>query len=160
MPARGYGQVATGNYSLVWLSLIVALWLSIVPLPTWLLWSRPEWVGLVLIYWAIVWPERVGIGTAWLAGLLLDLVEGAPLGQQALTLSIVMYCVLNSYRRLRVFCLWQQAMAVWALLMLKWLLDHWVSLLVSAAPLSWWSLWPVLVSALLWPIGFRVVDRF
>ena len=47
--------------------LLVAGVLTVLPLPGWLQWGRPEWVALILIYWCIALPHRVGIATG-LAG--------------------------------------------------------------------------------------------
>ena len=58
--------------------------LAVIPLPQWLLWGRPEWIALVLIYWTIALPYRVGIFTALLLGIVVDVLEGAILGQNAM----------------------------------------------------------------------------
>ena len=55
----------------------VALMLTLVPLPLWAEVLRPEWVTLVLIYWCIALPQRIGVFTGWLAGLMLDVARGA-----------------------------------------------------------------------------------
>ena len=68
---------------------IIALLLTIMPLPEWARYLRPDWVGLVLIYWCLAVPERVGVITGWLMGLLVDLLTGAILGQHALALTVV-----------------------------------------------------------------------
>ena len=55
-----------------WLSLGVALMASILPLPyDYAVWN-PDWVALVVICWALHYPRRVGVGAAWVGGLLLD----------------------------------------------------------------------------------------
>ena len=73
------------------LTLLAALWLSVVPLPTWAQWGRPEWVAMVLIYWVVALPERVGIAIAWVVGLYQDVLDGSPLGQHAFALSVLAY---------------------------------------------------------------------
>ena len=54
--SRGYGFIL--------LTFFVAYVLAVVPLPDWLMWGRPEWVALTLVYWVIALPHRVGIATA------------------------------------------------------------------------------------------------
>ena len=74
---------SNGRWVIV-LTLLLALWLAIVPLPMWAQWGRPELVAMVLIYWVIALPERVGIGMAWVTGLLQDIIEGSPSGSMPL----------------------------------------------------------------------------
>ena len=137
---------------LIAVSLLVALWLSIVQLPSWLQWSRPEFVAMVLIYWLIAAPERVGIGVAWVVGLTLDLLEGCTLGQNAFALSILAYLTLILYQRLRMYTSLQQAGVVFILIGLNQLLCHWVQTLTGTASPNLMFLLPALVSALLWPL--------
>lgn len=142
---------ARGRWVVV-LSLLIAVLLSVVQVPEWARWARPEWVALVLIYWVIALPQRVGIGVAWVTGLLLDLVEGVTLGQNALALSVVAYVGLALYQRMRMYAAWQQAGIVFILVGLNQLICHWVQTVTLArvAP-NLMFLLSALVSALLWP---------
>lgn len=142
---------------------VVALILSIVPLPVWAQWGRPEWVALVLIYWILALPERMGIGIAWLLGIALDILEGTPLGQNAFALAAIAYLVLILYQRLRMFSLWQQASVVFVLIGLYQLLGHWVQTVQGAGSSNLLFLLPAFVSALLWPavsLLLRVLRRY
>ena len=65
-------------------SFLAALALTVLPLPDWVALIRPEWVALVLIYWCMALPGRVGVGFAWITGLLLDVLRAGLLGQHAL----------------------------------------------------------------------------
>ena len=68
----------------IWLTLVISLCLQVMPLPdAWLMW-RPNWLGLALAYWCVTAPQRVGVFHGFVCGLLLDLIEGTPLGQNAL----------------------------------------------------------------------------
>lgn len=140
-------------------SFVVALALTILPLPDWLSMLRPEWVALVLIYWCMALPGRVGVGIAWTTGLLLDVLRAALLGQHALTLAIVAYITLQLYQRIRVFPLWQQAVSVFVLILLHLLLQLWIKGISGSPPQALTFLLPALSSMLLWPIMFLGLRR-
>ena len=133
------------------LSFMVALWLSVLPMPHWLQWARPEWVTLVLIYWVIALPSRVGMTVAFIVGLVLDVLEGAILGQHALALVVVAYVSTLLHQRLRMFVVWQQAAMVFVLVGINQLVVQWVHSLGTLGDRSMTFLLPALVSALLWP---------
>jgi len=95
-----------------WLSLGPALTLALLPLPPWLSAWNPDWVALVVIFWALNYPGRTGVGAAWCAGLLLDVMQGSLLGAHALAMTVVGYLTVKLYLRIRVFPLSQQALAV------------------------------------------------
>ncbi|MGB5178147.1 MAG: rod shape-determining protein MreD, partial [Gammaproteobacteria bacterium] len=88
---------------------IIALLLTVIPLPDWARYMRPDWVGLVLIYWCMALPERVGVATGWFTGLMVDLLTGTLLGQHALSLTVVAYITLKFHLRLRLVPVWQQS---------------------------------------------------
>lgn len=139
-------------------SLVVAFLLQMMPLPQLLLPLKPYWVGLVLIYWAIELPERVGLGFAFLFGLAGDVLTGELLGEQALRLVVLAFIVLRFRARLRFFPMWQQALAVLALL----LNDRVVTLMVrgfsgEAMPSSVFWIAP-LSGMLMWPFVFLLLD--
>ncbi|NIR61524.1 MAG: rod shape-determining protein MreD, partial [Gammaproteobacteria bacterium] len=90
----------------------VALMLAMVPLPEAVDSLRPDWVALVVLYWAIALPQRFGLLFAWIAGLLLDVSMGTLLGQHALGLVLVAAVALRLHQRLRLFPLAQQALVV------------------------------------------------
>jgi rod shape-determining protein MreD len=94
------------------LTLVVALLLTLLPMPPWAAPYRPEWTLLVLLYWTIVLPHRVGIGTAWLTGLSMDTLRSTPLGEHALVFSLMAYLCLRLSRYFRVYPLWQQTLGI------------------------------------------------
>lgn len=139
------------------LTFIVAMMLTMVPLPDWALYFRPEWVTMVLIYWCMALPDRVGVGIGWVAGLFLDVIHGAVLGQYALALSIIAYVTLNLHQRLRIYPLAQQALIILLLLLLEQLLVIWVKGYLDQSPdsLRYWI--PSFISMLLWPWLFLIL---
>ncbi len=140
-----------GGGGLILVSFLLALFLHIIPLPYELRWARPEWVSMALIYWIMAMPQKVGIGVAWVLGLLLDGLEGAYLGQNALSLSVLAYITLVLHRRIRVFVVWQQAFVVFVLIGIQQLLCNWTQSLQGGMAQNLMFLVPALISALLWP---------
>lgn len=145
-------------------SLGVALFLTIVPLPHWALHYRPQWVALVMIYWAMSAPRHVGVFWGFGAGVLQDVISGSVLGQNALGLSVVCFLALELHERILPFPPWQQAASVWLLLLVERLLSLW-TLGATGQPtpsLVYWM--PTFVGTLLWPWVFvsmrRVQERF
>jgi rod shape-determining protein MreD len=133
------------------LSFLVALMLSMLPLPHWATPYRPEWVALVLIYWCLAIPERVGVGIGWFMGLILDVSSGAILGQYALSHAAVAFVALKLHQRVRVFPMWQQAMTVMFLIIMHQVIVLWIKGIIGQQinTLTYWL--PSVVSMLLWP---------
>lgn len=136
------------------LSFIVAFLLTSIPLPAWLEPFHPDWLCLVLIYWCIALPQRVGIGTAFVLGVLQDVARGTLLGQHALALIVVAYLTLKLHRRLRLFPLWQQSLSVLVLLLIEQILVSWVSGISGYPPRHLGYLAPALGGVLVWPWVF------
>lgn len=132
----------------------IALFLAILPLPDWARLFRPQWVALTLIYWCLALPHRISVGTGFILGLLLDVLTGTLLGQHALGLSLTAFIAVQLHARIRVFPLWQQALAVLLLLTIDHMLSLWVMGATGrAAPsLLYWAV--PLVGAVLWPWVF------
>lgn len=138
-------------------SFIVAFMLTAMPLPAWAGNWRPIWVAMVLVYWCMALPDRVGIGIAWLLGLVLDVQQGTILGQHALAFSVVAYLTVISHQRTRVFPLVQQAVLVGCYLLLLQFLILWIKGMMGAPPEHWTFWMPVLTSMLLWPWLFVIL---
>lgn len=141
------------------LSFIAALLLTIIPLPDWARYGRPDWVCLVLIYWCLALPERVGVITGWFMGLLLDLLTGTLLGQHALSLTIVAWLTLKLHQRVRLFPVWQQALTVLILLVLNQLLSLWVSRIIGRPGAPWYYWAPSLAGMLIWPPVYSILRK-
>ena len=135
----------------VWVSLLCAFVLSILPVPGWLSIARPAWIPMVVMYWVMALPERFGLLFAFLSGLVLDIFLGTYFGQSSLGLLLVTVVVLALHRRLRMFPWWQQSFMVFVIIGLYQLLNLWVRTLLGGVTPSLWYLLPSLSSAALWP---------
>jgi rod shape-determining protein MreD len=139
------------------LSFVIAMMLMAMPLPEWAISWRPSWVAIVLIYWCMALPDRVGIGIGWVLGLLLDVQQGTVLGQNALGLAIIAYITLISFQRMRMFPLTQQAVLVCLYLLLYEIISLWIRGIIGVPPDNWTYWMPAFTSMLLWPWLFIVL---
>ena len=142
------------------LSFFLAYLLAIVPFPDWAMNYRPEWVPMVLIYWVMALPYRVGIGSAWFAGLILDILKGSVLGLNAIGLVIVAYVTSSLHLRFRMFSSIQQSGLVLVLLGINSFLSHWLEVITgytSASDLMF--IMGALTSAVLWPSLFQILRQ-
>ena len=143
--------------ALVLTTFALGILLSILPLPGYISLLRPDWVALVLVYWCMAIPDRVGIGSAWALGLLLDVLYGSLLGEQALAKALLAFLTLRFTLRLRMFPRWQQSIGVGVLIAVSDLAVLMVKSLVHATPPIWSDTAPLVANVLLWPFLFAVL---
>ena len=153
-------NLRSDRISIVLLTLVVAILLTLLPLPGALEVLRPYWVALVLIYWCLETQGLVSLGLAFTIGLMLDFLTGSLLGLHALSLVIIVYLASRFRARLRFFPPWQQALSVLALLVNDRIILLWINSLRDE-PMPGLSFWlaPV-VGTLLWPWIFLLLDRY
>ena len=132
-------------------SLLLALLLGLLPLPGVLQPLRPYWLALVVAYWVLEAPERVGLGFAFGVGVLADLLYGGLLGEQALRLVIMAFILQRFRARLRFFPLSQQALAIGGLLLNDRIVATALHLTLGEPVLAWNYWWAPLLGMLLWP---------
>ncbi len=142
---------------LITATVLLALVLTIVPLPSGLGAFRPEWIGLVLIYWSLALPNRVGVGVAWLTGIVQDVLQSTLLGAHALSLALTVFIIIQLHQRIRNLPIWQQALNVFAILLIARVSLLWIRGLGGSAEFDWQFWMPALVSAALWPIIFMLL---
>jgi rod shape-determining protein MreD len=138
-------------------SFIIALMLTAMPLPEWAINWRPAWVAMVLIYWCMALPHRVGIGVGWSLGILLDVLQGTLLGQNAIGLTILAFLTLKSHQRVRMYPLVQQALVICIFVLAYQLLSLWVRGIMGVPPRSWTYWMPAFTSMVLWPWLFIIL---
>lgn len=139
------------------ITFVIALVAHMIALPDWAQNLRPDWMALVLIYWCIALPDRVGVGIGWMAGLMLDVAGGALLGQNALILAIVAYLAIRLHQRIRIFPIWQQSVSILMLILLHLMLALWIKGAFSQSAETWAYWLPALTSMLLWPVIFTTM---
>ena len=145
--------------SLIFLTIMAAILLSLLPLPEVLSPFKPYWVALVVIYWTLETHEMIGMGLAFLIGIVLDTLSGSLMGMHALSLVIMVFLVQRFRSRLRFFPPWQQALSVLGLLVNDRIILIWITVLLGE-PMPTWKYWLApLAGMVIWPWLFLLLDR-
>ena len=139
------------------LTILAALLMSELPLPAIIAPFQPEWVILVLIYWTMALPERLGVGTAWFIGLFVDVMRDTLLGQYALAFAVTIFIVVRLYQRVRNFPLRQQIITIFFLMIIHTGLVVWIKALAGHTVDFSMALVPAVISALFWPLVYYVL---
>ncbi|MDR2872255.1 MAG: rod shape-determining protein MreD [Xanthomonadaceae bacterium] len=146
------------NSWIVPVSIVAALLFGLLPLPEWLRPFRPYWLALVMAYWGLETPQRVGLGFAFVTGLIADVMFGGLLGEQAMRLMIMVFILQRFRARLRFFPLWQQSLAIGGLLLNDRIVATVIAVAVSEPILPWAYWWAPLVGMMLWTPLFLLLD--
>jgi len=143
----------------IWIILLIATALVSIPLPDAITPFRPPLATLAIIYWTMMWPRVFGLGSAWIIGLILDILQGELMGQHALALTVVAYLTLRFHLQIRIFPLWQLTMTVFALLIIEAFILFWIDGVAGNPPvgIGRWS--QVVVGGILWPPVMALMDR-
>ncbi len=129
----------------------IAFLLTVLTMPDWSLWARPEWVLLVLIYWALAFPERCGVLTAGCVGLLQDSVTGSLLGTHMISFALVTAVVITIHQRFRMYELWHQARIIFVFVLLEHVVSCFIDGFAGGSTPILMLLIPAVISALIWP---------
>lgn len=138
------------NPVFLWLTLVMALALNMVPLgqhP-----ALPDLVALVLVFWNVHQPRRVGVIAAFVFGLLVDVHQGALLGQHALAYTLLSYLAITIHRRVLWFSLAEQVLHVLPLFAAAHLVTLIVRLTAGDGLPGWSLVLAPVCEALLWPV--------
>jgi rod shape-determining protein MreD len=139
------------------LSILVALLLTILPLPMWARWLRPLWSLLVVSYWAIALEDKVSVGIAFVVGVLLDILGGSLFGEHALLMVLCVFVMIKLRRQIRFFPMWQQSVLIFILALFYQLGVFIIQSLVQEQPSSLLFWLPSITTAILWPWIFIIL---
>jgi len=134
------------------LSFIFGMMLTIMPLPDAIAAFRPDWLAMLVIFWAMQLPRTWSVGTAWIIGLVLDATQGTLLGQHALALCCVAFITVRFHLLMRVFPAPQLTASVFPILAIYQFLLYWINGVagVNAPAVAYWG--PVISGTILWPV--------
>ena len=154
---------ANGGW-LILLSLGLAMVLAVLHTPEswtqWLGWLRPAWLSLVVFFWVMELPHRLGLISAWVIGLGADVLQADPLGLNGILLAGITYIAWRFYERLRMYSVIQQCGVVFLLVLGSELMRALVQDVAWGRGWSWGVLAPALMSMLIWPLVYLVLQRY
>ena len=146
------------NLVFVWSIMLLTIMMTIIPLPEFFHGIRIEWVSLAIIFFSMMNVSLMGVVAAWTIGLLLDLLQGGLLGENALILSIISYLSYRFRFQVRVYPDWQLMIVTLFFLSFGNLISLWIRgfsgrmLFVTEEWLS------IFIAALIWPIFMRMTE--
>jgi len=140
-------------------SIVLALLFSIIPLPEFFVAYRPLFLTLVCMYWAIYHSAHFGLGKAWIAGLILDVLHGTIIGQTALCLIIAVACCLFYQRRLQLASIIQQVFFILIFLIIYQFIFLWIDSINERSLMLTERLMVAIISCILWPAIIVLMRR-
>lgn len=146
----GQPLLLPANPLFIWSSLLVALLINMLPLGR-VPW-QPDAVALVLVFWSVHQPQRVGIVAAFLFGLAMDVHQASLLGQHALAYTALSYFAITIHRRLLWFSVPSQAIQVLPLFAAAHAIELGTRMLAGGAFPGATAALPPVLEAALWPL--------
>ena len=136
---------------LILISLLIAMTLSMIPLPEWINQYQPDWVALVVLWANIHHWGKFNVGSAWLVGLIVDVLNATVLGQYALAYTVTSYLAIRINLQFQLFSLLQKGLSILLLLVIFKLLLFWIFSISgeSIELIHYWK--PLLADILVWP---------
>jgi rod shape-determining protein MreD len=146
----GQQLLLPANPLFIWLSLLAALMLNMLPLGRvpWM----PDFLALVLVFWSVHQPQRVGIGASFVFGLFMDVHQAALLGQHAWSYTALSFFAITVHRRLLWFTVPSQALQVLPLFAAAHAIELAIRLLSGGVFPGWPLLLAPAIESVLWPV--------
>ena len=127
--------------------------------PEWLRWLNPDWALALFLFWSMAAPRRVGIASAWITGLLLDVLQSDPLGLHGLVLATATYLSTRFQQRVSMFRLAQRSAIVFAVAALAQLVKVLVRSAEASVDIVPLTLVPALATAVVYTLFAALIER-
>lgn len=134
----------------IWGSLLGAMLLAMLPIGR-IPWM-PDLLALVIVFWSVHQPSRVGIGAAFVFGLCMDVHQSAMLGQHALSYTTLGFFAIMMHRRLLWLPMLSQALQLLPVFGLAHLLELGIRMIGGGVFPGWNLMIAPLLESLLWPL--------
>lgn len=147
-------EIQRSTYAVFIPLLAISVCYEILPLSEALDIYRPDISAILLIYFAIFDYRRVNVEIAFVAGLIIDLLKGAPLGCNALLLSSMVFAILFIYRKFKNFLRYQQSLTIGLIYLVVHIIGYWLIHVINQNDFSTFFVNKALSIAILWPIMY------
>ncbi len=145
-----------GNIVII-LSFVLAMLMNIMPIPELVAPFKPDWVAMVLVYWVMALPNRIGVFSAWCLGLVVDVLDGSLFGINALSLALVAFIVQLIFHRLRLFPRWKQAINVMVVVGINQMVVLLLSSLIHPININYTYWFSLIGTLIFWPWIFIIL---
>lgn len=153
-PARAHEILLPVRAGFIALTLVAGMLGNLLPWTGILLWVRPDFVAVLVLYWCVHQPRKLGLAAAWTLGLVMDIADASLFGQHALAYSVLAFLGIVLHRRVLMFDLRHQVLHVLPMLAAAQLIMVVVRLAAGSgfpgfgyflASATGAALWPILV---------------
>lgn len=135
----------------IWVTIFVVWMISLLP---WRLWQpAPDLLLLVILFWCLNEPRRIGLTTAFVFGLLMDVHDAGLLGDQALNYVLAAYGTIALSRRLQHFNVLVQALHILPIVVISEAIARIVHAWLAGEWMGWAWVWSALFTVALWPLA-------
>ena len=147
------------NLFFIWSMILLSIILMVIPLPDVLDQYRLPWLKMAVIFFSIFNISLIGIISVWFSGLILDIMTGGLMGENALILAVLSYLSYRFRFQIRVYPMWQIMLVVFILLSLGELISLWINGVSGTMFFNIYDWINVGIAVLVWPILMRVLEK-
>ena len=145
-------EVRRSSYVIFFPLLFVMLIFEIMHLPASIAAYRPDFMATLVLFFMSKDPKRINVGIAWISGLILDLIAGAPFGINALTVALQVFIVGTQFRHFADFMVWQQMIIIGIVNLVSHIGVYWLGHLIGQSSYTTHFSLQALITLLIWPI--------
>lgn len=139
--------------------ILLSIILTVIPVPDLLDQYRLPWLKMTVIFFSIFNISLIGIISVWFSGLILDIMTGGLMGENALILAVLSYLSYRFRFQIRVYPMWQIMLIVLMLLSLGELISLWINGVSGTMSFNIYDWINVGIAVLVWPIFMRVLEK-
>lgn len=147
------------NLFFIWSMILLSIILTVIPVPDLLDQYRLPWLKMTVIFFSIFNISLIGIISVWFSGLILDIMTGGLMGENALILAVLSYLSYRFRFQIRVYPMWQIMLVVLMLLSLGELISLWINGVSGTMSFNIYDWINVGIAVLVWPIFMRVLEK-
>lgn len=149
---------STSCYIIIAISIVIAIILSLASIPLNFQKIIPNFVPMVLLYWAIIEPQKVNVGVSWFAGLVLDLALGSTLGIHASAMAFMTWGLVTFFPNVRFYSLLQKDIVVASINFVGQFLLFWFEHIFGAVTVDYNFVLSCVATIVLWPICYVLLN--